>query len=229
MKIRTNGKEITIESVVSTSMRQDNKTYPALRFVFAKGVTEAEINALCSGTLEIIDDEGNVIGIHEGYTTRNEHSLTVGKITTAEQQLNAVEEELNVAKAEHEEYVDQVAVILPTLDDETALSAVGLFPVWGVGMAYTIDERITYNDILYRVVQNHTSQSDWTPDNTPSLYTVVTVSESGYDVWVQPTGAHDAYNKNDIVEYNGTLYISLVDGNTYAPDAYPDGWKVYTE
>mgnify|MGYP000792956840 CR=1 FL=1 len=49
-----------------------------------------------------------------------------------------------------------------------------------------------------------------------------------YPDWVQPSGAHDAYNTGDIVNYNGTLYISLIDGNTWSPDAYPAGWQVYT-
>ena len=48
-----------------------------------------------------------------------------------------------------------------------------------------------------------------------------------YPEWVQPSGSHDAYNTGDIVRYNGVLYRSKIDGNTWAPDAYPDGWEVY--
>jgi len=51
----------------------------------------------------------------------------------------------------------------------------------------------------------------------------------GYPIWSQPTGAQDAYNKGDIVDYNGTLYESTMDGNTYSPEAYPAGWVVYEE
>ena len=47
--------------------------------------------------------------------------------------------------------------------------------------------------------------------------------------FVQPTGAHDAYNKGDKVRYNGKVYKSLIDGNTYSPDAYPAGWQEVTE
>ena len=49
-----------------------------------------------------------------------------------------------------------------------------------------------------------------------------------YPEWVQPTGGHDAYNTGDIVMYNGTAYRSLIDGNVWAPDAYPQGWEVYS-
>lgn len=50
-----------------------------------------------------------------------------------------------------------------------------------------------------------------------------------WPAWVQPTGAHDAYNTGDIVNYNGTLYKSLMDGNVWSPEAYPRGWEVYSE
>jgi hypothetical protein len=62
-------------------------------------------------------------------------------------------------------------------------------------------------------------------DATPSLYEAIGLDDSGYPIWSQPTGAHDAYNKGDIVDYNGILYESVIDGNTYSPETYPTGWK----
>ena len=44
--------------------------------------------------------------------------------------------------------------------------------------------------------------------------------------WVQPTGAHDAYQKGDKVRYNSAVYESLINGNVWSPDAYPQGWKL---
>lgn len=47
-------------------------------------------------------------------------------------------------------------------------------------------------------------------------------------VWVQPTGAHDAYQIGDRVHYPGEtdqVYESLINGNVWSPDAYPAGWK----
>ena len=52
---------------------------------------------------------------------------------------------------------------------------------------------------------------------------------AGYPIWNRPSGAHDAYNKGDVVSYNEKLYKSLIDGNTYSPDEYPAGWEEYTE
>ena len=125
-----------------------------------------------------------------------------------------------------------------TLDVETQLDKMleipSVFPVYEVGRAYTTKEAFSYgvNSVgdpqLYQVLQDHTSAEQWTPDTATSLYKKIGVTEDGYPEWVQPLGATDAYNKGDIVSYNGTLYISTIDANTWSPEAYPAGWEVYT-
>lgn len=122
-----------------------------------------------------------------------------------------------------------------TLSEEQALEVAAVYPAWEAGKSYAVGDILSYgtNQVgdpqLYKVVQAHTSQADWLPgQGTDSLYDAFGLNQAGYPVWSQPTGAHDAYNKGDIVDYNGTLYRSLIDGNTWAPDAYPAGWEVYT-
>ena len=115
--------------------------------------------------------------------------------------------------------IEQLAV---TLDDETALTGVELFPMWEIGRAYAIGDRVQHGGTLYKCVQAHTSQSDWTPDATPALWKTVSLDE--YPEWVQPTGAHDAYNIGDKVTYNGQHYVCTSNGNVYAPDVY--GWQL---
>ena len=117
-------------------------------------------------------------------------------------------------------YIEKAAI---SLTDEDALQAVELFPQWVVAHACVVGERLQYNGVLYRVVQAHTSQADWTPDITPALFVVVSLDE--WPEFVQPTGAHDAYNKGDKVTFEGKHYISLIDGNVYSPAAYPAGWQ----
>lgn len=122
-----------------------------------------------------------------------------------------------------------------TLTEEQAMEVATVYDPWAEGKAYTAGQYLTYGENgvgdpqLYKVVQAHTSQADWTPDATASLYTPIGLDDEGYPIWAQPTGAHDAYNTGDIVDYNGTLYKSLIDGNTYSPEAYPAGWELYTE
>ena len=113
--------------------------------------------------------------------------------------------------------IEQLAV---TLDDETALAGVELFPMWAIGRAYATGDRVQYGGILYKCIQAHTSQADWMPDITPALWVVVSIDE--YPEWVQPTGAHDAYNIGDKVTYKGNHYVCDINGNVYAPDVY--GW-----
>lgn len=110
-----------------------------------------------------------------------------------------------------------------SLDDADALNAVELFPAWTAGTAYAVDERVQYEGTLYRVLQSHTAQADWTPDATPALFVAVSLDE--WPEWVQPTGAHDAYNTGDKVTFEGKHYVSLIDGNVYSPSVYPQGWK----
>ena len=134
-----------------------------------------------------------------------------------------------------EQFRKAVQMFAGSLTDEKALEVATVFDPWQVGKAYAVGEFVTYganavgDPQLYKVVQAHTSQADWTPDATASLYDPIGLDESGFPVWSQPTGAHDAYNTGDVVNYNGTLYQSMINGNVYAPDAYPAGWAVYTE
>ena len=122
-----------------------------------------------------------------------------------------------------------------SLTDEQAMEVAMVYDPWKVGKVYAVGDFLTYgvNGVgdpqLYKVISSHTAQADWTPDTAASLYDAIGLDESGYSVWSQPTGAHDAYNKGDIVNHNGTLYESLIDGNIWAPDSYPAGWAVYTE
>ena len=109
-----------------------------------------------------------------------------------------------------------------SLPDEDALQSVELFAPWADETAYAVDDRIRYNGILYRCVQAHTSQTDWTPDITPALWVVVSLDE--FPEWVQPTGAHDAYNTGDKVSHLEKHWISTMDANVYEPSVY--GWEL---
>ena len=105
--------------------------------------------------------------------------------------------------------------------DEEALDNILAFPKWEVGKEYVKDDRIRYENVLYKVLQSHTSQADWTPDVAVSLFVKVSIEE--YPQWVQPQGAHDAYNKGDKVTHLEKHWESEIDANVYEPSVY--GWK----
>lgn len=114
-----------------------------------------------------------------------------------------------------------------------ALQVSAIYPEWHIDVDYRTGQICRYQSQLYRCVKDHTSQAEWTPDAVASLWDAVTIDpETGYDVWVQPSGSHDAYNIGDRVLYpdaDGKVYESLINGNTWSPDAYPAGWKLVEE
>lgn len=121
------------------------------------------------------------------------------------------------------ELIEKASASLP---DDDALEAVELFPAWAEGKTYAIGDRVRYGDLLYKCVQQHVSQADWTPDATPALWTEV-AKPGEIPVWRQPTGAQDAYNKGDLVHYpaeSDPVYESEIDANVWAPDV--TGWKL---
>lgn len=66
-----------------------------------------------------------------------------------------------------------------TVDDETALTGKELYPVWSENISVSVNDRYQYNDKLYKCVQAHTTQADWTPDKTPALWAVIDVTHAG--------------------------------------------------
>ena len=116
-----------------------------------------------------------------------------------------------------------------SLGEEDALVIASVYPEWnGNSKAYKTGEWVKYGEDamgdarLYQVLQDHTSQPQWTPDTATSLYKRVGVSADGTPKWVQPVGATDAYNKGDVVEHNGAKWVSDIDANVWEPGVY--GW-----
>lgn len=109
------------------------------------------------------------------------------------------------------------------LSDEEALTGVALFPHWdGNGHEYAVDDRASDDGILYKCLQNHTSQASWNPADSPSLWVRVDDPSVEWPDWVQPVGSTDAYAKGAKVSHNSKHWISDVDGNVWEPGVY--GW-----
>ena len=102
---------------------------------------------------------------------------------------------------------------------------VTIYPTWVPALSVSVGDLLAYQSTLYEVLQAHTTQADWTPNITPALFKAK-VPAGVIPDWVQPTGAHDAYQVGDKVTYNGQVYESLIDANVWSPDAYPAGWQI---
>lgn len=85
--------------------------------------------------------------------------------------------------------------------------------------AYPQDWEVEYEGKTYVSL---TPANVWAP-NVSGWREVVEVG--GAPEWVQPTGQHDAYQSGDQVTFEGAVYESVIDANTWSPEAYPAGWK----
>lgn len=118
-----------------------------------------------------------------------------------------------------------------TLSDAQALQVPMLFEEFdGNGVAYEVGKRIMFEGVLYKVIQAHTSQADWTPIAAPSLFAkVINETIDGSIPEFEQPDSTNPYMKGDRVLFNGKVYESLIDNNVYSPEAYPAGWKEITE
>ena len=124
-------------------------------------------------------------------------------------------------------FIDALLTLRNSAADGQALKASALYPKWKVGTDYQKDKRVLYNNILYKVLTDHTSQADWTPDAVPSLFAKVLIPDKNViPEWEQPESTNP-YGKGDKVTHNGKTWRSMIDGNVWEPGVY--GWEEITE
>lgn len=116
------------------------------------------------------------------------------------------------------------------LSDDDRARLIGAFPRWEPGVPVLVGDLRRYEAGLYECIQAHTTQADWTPPATPNLWNKV-VAPGTIAVWVQPTGAHDAYASGAIVEHpggSGNLWISTRNANVWEPGTPDSGWSPHS-
>lgn len=156
---------------------------------------------------------------YEGYTILDSITEHVGKIW----EIGLLKEGSAEDTKTQTDAVKLAKILAKSIDDTDASTVKYLFDAWsGDGVAYAAGDRVLYNDLLYKVLQAHTSQSDWTPDTAVSLFVRVDDPGEEWPEWRQPTGAQDAYEKDAKVSHNGKHWTSDVDANVWEPGAY--GW-----
>ena len=106
-----------------------------------------------------------------------------------------------------QDLINLLIEIRSTLSDGKAVQYTEMYPYWKSGIAVKVGERYQYNGRLYKVIQAHTTQSDWTPDITPSLWVVIDVEHSGTLEDPIPAVASMEYIKGKYYIENGTIYL----------------------
>lgn len=172
-------------------------------------------------------DDAKTETVIEGYTELYSLEVYTGQIyginmyrpaETPEAQTQAYADALTLAKIQAK-----------TVDDETAVLVPNLFDVWSDSKHYEKDERVTYNGTLYKCLQAHDAQADWTPTGAPSLWAEVLPGQSGeIGAWKQP-GSTNGYKTGDKVTHNGKTWESTADNNVWEPGAVGAPWKEVTK
>lgn len=111
-----------------------------------------------------------------------------------------------------------------SLSDKDALDGIELFAIWDASASYNADDRVRYNEILYRCLQTHLAQEGWNPVDAPSLWAKVLIPDPGViPEWEQPSSTNP-YMTGDKVRHNGKIWISTIDNNVWEPGVY--GWDI---
>lgn len=127
-------------------------------------------------------------------------------------------------------YLEAAKVIRAAMDaaaaaltDDEALKAAALYPAWSAQDTYDAGERVRFDGTLYKCLQPHAAQPDWTPTAAPSLWAKVLVSDTGEPLpWEQPESTNP-YMKGDKVTHGGRTWVSTIDNNVWEPGVY--GWE----
>lgn len=115
-----------------------------------------------------------------------------------------------------------------SIDDVTASEHASNFAEWQPSVSYKVGNIRRYGDgLLYRCIQDHTSQADWTPDTAVSPWTNISDPAEEWPAWSQPVGAYDAYQTGDKVTHSEKHWKSTVDDNVWEPGVY--GWEEVNE
>ena len=221
MVISTKNRNIAAKNIIGETMRQNGKSYPALRIVFNGGVTAEELDALCSGSLEIVDGSGQVAGMQEGYTTRGELSFVVAKITTPEQE----RDELAAALAVETAKLPYIETLTASLDDATASTVI---PLYG-GMKYTgglikAGTRINWNGTLKRAAVDLWDMEHNDPDHAPTLWEDINYRD-GYRIIPDVITVGLAFSAGERGWWGDVLMESIPDNNVYTPEEYAANWR----
>ena len=215
----------TFTITLSNGVQLDNLTMNGSMYVSQNEVTRDILNDDALKTVSIaetIDGKVTTITLHnavcddilhwpEGWLFSLRNQTADEKMANDIDNINATASIAFVVMAEN-----------GTIDEVTATEHMSVFAAWEPGIAYAIGNLRTYGDKLYKCVQAHTSQSDWTPDVAVSLWSVAGDPAEEYPEWSQPIGAHDAYQTGDKVSHNGKHWISTADNNVWEPGVY--GW-----
>lgn len=201
---------------------------PILVEILGLGIDEDDVARFVALENELMKKTAEIEGLNASIEEKAEHIMTTATMKAEEITKQAqVEVEMQVQSIRK---AVKSLIKIDELAPEDIAELVALYEPWIADEAVAVGDIRSYEDKLYKVVQAHTTQADWMPPATPALWIEIAppVTDDGEEIvpeWKQPTGAHDAYNTGDRVLFEGKVYESLIDANTWSPSDYAQGWK----
>lgn len=177
---------------------------------------------------EVVKDESIPDALRNAIESLNTKQSEMEETQTTLNAKQTKMEETQATFAQVQQSLHKVAKMVASevTDDAKALTIQEFYDDWEVGVKYEVGTYIRYEEVLYKVITAHTSQSDWTPTSASSLFAKVLTDPTGETIneWVQPDSTN-AYMTGDKVIFEGKTYESVIDNNVWSPSAYPAGWK----
>lgn len=183
------------------------------------------LNIRSGFTNQWVEDNFNTLIESARTQEKIKQSLTKDRELSRSEVIDILVEEGNKRTYTAQQFKRAVELFINSLAEESQMMEVAdIYAKYQTGRSYHIGDIFKYgvnedNETqLYKVLQNHTSASQWRPDMTPSLYKKIGYSQEGYNIWTQPYGASDAYQLGDKVSHNGKNYESTYNGaNVWEP------------
>ena len=214
------------------AIMQDNKPIYAKEYYITK---DGEIIINFNKNEELMKAYGfkPIVDLVPEYNVATEYVVITG-YEESEEEIIVVYEVRQIQKTREQLVQDDrercLQMFAETLTDEQALQVPLVFNEFEIGVLYKVGTRILYNDVLYKVLTEHTSQETWTPDVAPGLFAKVLneTLDGSIPEWEQPDSTN-GYMKGDKVMFEGKTYESLIDNNIWSPLDNPTGWLCLDE
>ena len=124
-----------------------------------------------------------------------------------------------MTRAEAEALITAIVSLRESATDEQALKVPSLYPSWKPGMDCKAGDRVQHRGVLYKVLQAHTSQDGWEPENAPSLWTEICESHAGTLTDPIPYSGNMALEAGKYYSQSGAVYLCTRDtGNPVYSD-----------
>lgn len=122
-----------------------------------------------------------------------------------------------------------IELSVQSLEDETALQAVTLYPAWEADTAYETGCKVQYSNKLYRCIQAHTSQAGWEPMTASSLWERIDEAHAGTLEDPIPYDGNMALTQGKYYVQNNAIYLCIRDTVSPVYSALSELVNIYVE